>query len=65
MATVDFHDLGYKLNECCKAFNILKSSIKDHLSRRTIKKNIEVKIIFIKQEDRQIIQYMDEMLEVG
>ena len=34
------YDVGYKLVECCKAFNIPKSSLRDHLSGKTKSRKI-------------------------
>ena len=65
MGTIDCYDVGYKLHECCKAFNIPKSSLRDHLSGRTKSEKIGAKTILTKQEEELIIEYMDEMLEVG
>ena len=62
MAVIDCYDVGYKLGECCKAFNILKSSFRDHLSGRTKLRKIGAKTILTKQEHELIIDYMDEMI---
>ena len=59
------YDVGYKLRECCKAFNIPKSSLKDHLSGKTKSRKIGATTILTKEEEAFIIQYMDEMLEIG
>ena len=63
VATIDYYDVGYKLGECCKTFNIPKSSFRDYLSRRTKSRKIGTKTIPTKHED-VIIEYMDEMIEV-
>ena len=49
---------------CCKVFNIPKSSIRIHLNRRTKSKKIEAQTILMKQEKGMIITYIDEILEV-
>ena len=59
------YDVGYKLGECCKAFNIPKSSLRDHLSGKTKSRKIRATTILTKEEEALIIQYMDEMLEIG
>ena len=35
VGAITCYDVGYKLGECCKAFNIPKSSLRDHLSGKT------------------------------
>ena len=62
---IDCYNVGYKLGEWCKAFNIPNSSLRDHLSGRTKSRKIGAKTIFIKYEEDLIIEYMDEMIEVG
>ena len=59
------YDVEYKLGECCKAFNIPKSSLRDHLSGRTNSRENGAKTILTKQEQGQIIEYIDEMVEIG
>ena len=58
------YDIGYKLSECSKAFNIPKSSLRDHLSGKTNSRKIGTKTIFTKQEEGLIIEDMDNMLDV-
>ena len=58
-------DVGYKLGECCKAFNIPKSSLRDHLRGKTKSRKIGATTILTKQKEALIIQYIDEMLEIG
>ena len=65
MATINCYNVGYKLEECCKAFNIPKSSLRDHLSGRTKSRKIGAKTILTEQEEELIIEYMDEMIDVG
>ena len=62
---IDCYNIGCKLGDCYKAFNIPKSSLMDHLSGRTNSRKIGAKIILIKHEEELIIEYMDEMIEVG
>ena len=59
------YNAGYKLGECCKAFNIPKSSLRDHLSGRTTSRKIGAKTVLTKQEKGLIIEYIDEMVEIG
>ena len=59
------YDARYKLGECCKTFNIPKSSLRDHLSGRTTSRKIGAKTVLTKQEEGLIIEYMDEMVEIG
>ena len=59
------YDAGYKLGECCKTFNIPISSLRDHLSGRTTSRKIGAKTVLTKQEKGLIIEYMDEMVEIG
>ena len=56
--------MGYKISKCCEAFNIPRSSLRDHLSRRTTTRKIGAKTILTNQEEKLLIQYIDEMLEV-
>ena len=58
------YDVGYKLGECCTTFNIPKSSLRDHLSGKTKFRKIRAKIILTKEEERLIIEYVDEMVEI-
>ena len=48
----------------CKTFNVSKSSLKDHLSGRTKSRKKKPPIMFTKQEECMVIQYIDEMIEV-
>ena len=58
MAAIDFYNVGYKFNKCYNAFNIPKSSLRDHLSGRTKSGKIGAKTILTKEEERLIIEYM-------
>ena len=65
VAALVCYDVGYKLGECCTTFNIPKSSLRDHLSGKTKFRKIGAKTILTKKEERLIIEYMDEMVEIG
>ena len=62
---IDCYDLGYKINDCVKAFHIPRSSLRNHLSGKTKTRKIGPKIILTKQEEGMIITYIDEMLDIG
>ena len=62
---IDCYDIGYKISDCIKAFNISRSSLRDHLSGRTTSRKIGPKIVLIKQEEGMIITYIAKMLEIG
>ena len=62
---MECYNLGYKISECCEAFNIPRSSLRDHLSGRTTTRKIGAKTILTNQEEQLLIQYIDEILEVG
>ena len=62
---MECYNLGYKISECCEAFNIPRSSLRDHLSGRTTTRKIGARTILTNQEEQLLIQYIDEMLEVG
>ena len=38
---IDCYIEGYTISDCCKAFYIPKSSLRDHLSRRTKLRKVE------------------------
>ena len=59
------YDIGYELGKCCIAFNIPKSSLRDHLSGKTKSRKIGAKTILTKEEERLIIEFMDEMVKIG
>ena len=65
MGAIACYDVGYKFGKCCKAFNIPKSSLRDYLSEKTKSRKIGATTIFTKQKEALIIQYMDEMQEIG
>ena len=65
MAATDCYDINYKISECSKAFNIPRSSLRDHLSGRTTSKKVGAKTILTKQEQGFVIEYIDEMLDIG
>ena len=48
-----------------KAFNIPRSSLRDYLSGKTTTRKIGPKTILTRQEEGKIIEYIDEMLDVG
>ena len=62
---MECYNLGYKISECCEAFNIPRSSLRDHLSGRTTTRKIGAKTILTNEEEALLIQYIDDMLEVG
>ena len=62
---MECYNLGYKISECFEAFNIPRSSLRDHLSGRTTTRKIGAKTILTNQEEELLIQYIDDMLEVG
>ena len=43
------HDVRYTMSDCCKAFNISKSSLKNHSNGRTKSRKIEAQTILTKQ----------------
>ena len=59
---IDCYDVGYKISDYVKAFNIPRSSLRDHLSRKTTIRTIGPKT---KQEERMVITNIDDMLEIG
>ena len=65
VAVIDCYDVGYKFSECCKKFNVPKSSLRHHLSGRTKSRKIGAKTILIRQEEGLIMEYMDNMLDIG
>ena len=65
MAPIDCYDIGYILTKCCTPFNVPKYLFRNHLSGKTKSKIIKAKIIFTKQEEELIIEYIDEMLKIG
>ena len=62
---IDYYDLGYKLSDCAKAFNIPKSSLRNHLSGKTTTRETGPKTLLSKQEEGFVIEYIYEMLDVG
>ena len=65
ISAMECYNLGYKISECCEAFNIPRSSLRDHLSGRTTTRKIGAKTTLTNQEEQLLIQYIDDMLEVG
>ena len=61
---IDFYDLGYKLSDCAKAFNIPKSSLKNQFNGKTTTRKIGPKTVLTKQKEGFVIEYIYEMLDV-
>ena len=49
--TIDCYDLEYKISDCVKAFNIPRSSLRNHLSGKTTTRKSGPKTIPTRQEE--------------
>ena len=65
VAAIGCYDVGYKISECCQAFNIPRLSLRDHLSGRTTSRKVGAKTILTRKEEGFVIEYIDEMLDIG
>ena len=58
-------DSRYTMKECCQAFNIPRSSLRDHYNGRIKGRKMGLKGILTKDEEEKLVTYMVEMLKLG
>ena len=51
-------DCGYKMHEFCEAFNIPRSTFRDHYNGRIKRRKMRPKVVFTKEKEEKLVDYL-------
>ena len=58
-------DYNYKIYEVCEAFNIPRSTLRDHYNGRIKSRKMRPKCVLTKEEEEKVVAYVVEMVRLA